>query len=248
MLNIIIFSKDSPMQLYALLESMSYFWKDHPKPTIIYETSDEKYIQGYYKVFLEYPAQHRMVTNNFHSILMSELYKTSDHLMFIKDDNIFIRPFRDNYINYLNNPTIHSFSNKLGLNINYDSKLNKKIELPAGVVFNINNYIGEFNQLFSLDGNIFSYHKILDVLHFLKYNNIEELENQLYINDEIKTMYTQWFMAMNTLPCIIKMPRTTDKEQLNKMFLAGKKILLTPYFYLETNSTVINPEEHYQWK
>lgn len=34
MINIIIFST-SPLRLYALLESLDLFWKDHPKPTAI---------------------------------------------------------------------------------------------------------------------------------------------------------------------------------------------------------------------
>jgi len=93
----IVFSKDRPIQLYALLESYFNYVKNHPPPRVLYVSSDDAFEKAYREVFYEFKAKLGAVVREQGSFkesledILNELQ--AGRLFFLVDDIIITRNF-----------------------------------------------------------------------------------------------------------------------------------------------------------
>jgi hypothetical protein len=265
-MNVIIFSKNRPMQLYALLESIELFWKDHPTIKVLYtydytDHSDdyEPFYMGYNIVFNKFYDRNKywfVHESGFKDSLYSLINKEKEFTMFLVDDNLFIRPFNNNYINSFKNPFVLSYSNRLSPKINYCFSENISTEPPKELIYNYRNYKGDFGYPMSLDGNIFKTVDIIDFIRLHNFNSPNNLEVMLSQTATIKPL-----MAISEETKIIGVPynsvqkeynNTTldgfDHRELNELFLDGKKIDIDPYLFLENDSPHVDILYTFKWR
>lgn len=92
---IIIFSKDRPIQLYALLESLKLNLKGYGKIHVLYSACDDEFEKGYNNIFETFGSEVNgyRETKSFRDELIALLNKiTSKYMFFLVDDIFFIQP------------------------------------------------------------------------------------------------------------------------------------------------------------
>ena len=96
LLNAIIFSKDRPMQLHLLLESilLNFDVEDY-KLNILYKASNDEYNRGYNMIRDLYPQFSYKKEDNFKEDLVS-LFNDSKYTVFLTDDDIIYQSFKLN--------------------------------------------------------------------------------------------------------------------------------------------------------
>lgn len=90
----VVFSKDRPLQLHALLASYAELVKDPPPLHVLYRASDERYRAAYDEVFRASPAPVEAVAERaFRDDLLALLDRVrAPRLFFLVDDIVFVRP------------------------------------------------------------------------------------------------------------------------------------------------------------
>lgn len=185
-LSAIVFSKDRPMQLDALLRSLKLHSASHISLTILYALSDDIYYKAYEDVKKEYPEYKYILESNFKKDLLVILRNmTSEKIFFLVDDIIFINKFNIESINKYNaNKYVPSL--RLGENISYSYMKDKSLVLPN--LSSINNEIIEWNWIknnsywsypLSLDGHIFNRTEIIYIFSITKFWSPNSLEGNI---------------------------------------------------------------------
>jgi len=93
--DLVIFSYDRPLQLYALLESINVYVKGLETINIIYRTSDHHFAEAYKKVQANFPnaiftKQGENPKKDFKQLTLDAVFKSpTDYILFAVDDNIF---------------------------------------------------------------------------------------------------------------------------------------------------------------
>ena len=199
-LNIIIFSKDRPLQLHMLLKSMRYYTSPSIDPYIIYSTSSEKFNNAYEELFHEYSNLFSMAINDdnkgFQRTLI-DLLKNIDSgkIIFFVDDIFFKNKLRWSEVSCYDYKKIIP-SLRLSPNLNFCYTINDTQILPPLV--NKNNKIfwywheGDYdwNYPLSLDGNVYDRQEILNMIISLEFDspNTLELSMQVYRKKFLKRM------------------------------------------------------------
>ena len=92
--DIIAFSYNRPMQLYAFLESMDYYASNVRQISVIYRCVDEKYCVAYQKVINAFPQvkfiEQKSPPDDFKPLLLAAFFNPdgSDYVAFAVDDDI----------------------------------------------------------------------------------------------------------------------------------------------------------------
>ena len=133
--DLIIFSYDRPMQLYALLESVKYYITGLNSITVIYRTSNTKFKKAYQKVHKTFPQTiflHQKNKHNFKKLTMQALKQTTEqHIIFAVDDIIVTDHINMNEcIRWLEYTQAHGFYLRLGTHLNYCYTEDKKQSVP----------------------------------------------------------------------------------------------------------------------
>ena len=94
--DLIIFSYNRPLQLFALLESVEKRAQNYNQIHVIYRTSSAEYEKGYQKVFDRFPNAHSLYENgsDFRSLFFQAVFNPSspsDYVAFAVDDIILTR-------------------------------------------------------------------------------------------------------------------------------------------------------------
>lgn len=122
LINGVIFSKDRAMQLDATIRSFLLNCKDHHfvNLKVIYKVSNSYHKESYNKLIKEYKFIEFIEEEDFRKQLLSNLAH-SKYVLFLVDDNIFVRDFRLSEIAEVlqKNSDALGFSLRLGKNINY---------------------------------------------------------------------------------------------------------------------------------
>lgn len=196
-LEIILFSKDRPLQLLALLESLNHFSEPKIRPHIIYNAKNDEYEKAYSALFKEY--SHLFKTVHFDKIagfrstlinLLEEL--SSDNITFLVDDIILKNNLKWADLLIFNTaeviPTI-----RLAPHLSRCYTANDEQSLPPLKNWRMLNWWywdeGEhdWNYPLSVDGNIFSREEFLTMIKNIQFKapNTLELNLQVYKNDFI---------------------------------------------------------------
>ncbi len=129
----VIFSKDRPLQLDATIRSFYLHCKDANKIAlkVLYTVSSEQLEEAYAELKREYPSVSFVREKSFKSDLLS-LLQDSEYILFLVDDNIFVRDFHvSDVISSLQNyPDSLGFSLRLGRNTTYCYSLDNEQRPP----------------------------------------------------------------------------------------------------------------------
>lgn len=121
--DLIVFSFNRPLQLYALLESLEKHASHIGYISVLYRVSNEQFAHGYTLVKEQFPSvefvlQQASPENDFKSKLMNLLEKSGDYIAFAVDDIIIKEPFDvAECIDWLEKTHAYGFYLRLGTNI-----------------------------------------------------------------------------------------------------------------------------------
>lgn len=103
-LAIVIFTKDRPLQLDALLRSLKAHWNPLPDTTVIWKATDSRMRSAYCEVFsANDPKLKPREEKSFRSDLLEVLTVSAvSRLMFLVDDILFVRPFDPSWLKEVN--------------------------------------------------------------------------------------------------------------------------------------------------
>jgi hypothetical protein len=138
--DIVAFSYDRPLQLWALLESGKKLLSGVGKTIVIYRVSNDDFEKAYEELKsnfkgVKFVKQMVKPTNNFKELVLKETFENakSEHVMFAVDD-IIVTDFVDleKCAKLLEQEKAYGFYLRLGKNITYDYTLNQtNVSLPA---------------------------------------------------------------------------------------------------------------------
>jgi hypothetical protein len=249
LLNAIIFSKDRPMQLHLLLESilLNFDVEDY-KLNILYKASNDEYNRGYNMIRDLYPQFTYKKEESFKEDLLS-LFNESKYTIFLTDDDIIYQSFK------LNNDELHNifmltnancFSLRLGLNTvdcytqQRLNKLNKynthnfyyDIDLIEPVIsWKVGDSTNDYAYPMSVDGHIFNTVYIKNLCEVLEYSNPNLFEAMLS-NFGTSEMIISSYKSSKLVKNIIK---NHINEDLNEMYLDGIVVNLNKLNFTEIN-------------
>lgn len=250
MINAIVCSKDRPMQLYALLDSIKINSNNiFDKVKVLYTSSGEAYNEGYDIVRASFGACEFYKESRPFKVEYESLFEldTPAHCLFV-DDMIFFREnpvSQKNILDYLSKEDISMFSLRLGLNTHRQTTLDKTVKyelidyVDNGVSISWNRTMMQpwynYNYPLSVDGCIYRTHQFFSLISREQYKNLNELETRLYSEayKMPKMIASCKFSCCTGIPFNI-VQNTTDNptnkinsfsaKELNDMFLAGQRM------------------------
>lgn len=194
MINIVLFSKDRPLQASACLRSLFYFFKEANKAsvTVIYKASSEAF-RGAYEALQATQIQNTNISFREETTALRALVNESlakglhkPYTMFLVDDIL----FRDHFslvtskdkMKFLSTPSVLNLSLRLDKNINHCYATNRSQRIPnmvKGCVWDWTMAEGDWGYPMSVDGNIFKTEVITPIVNSIGFNNPNEFEAAL---------------------------------------------------------------------
>ena len=189
-INAIVFSKDRALQLDGTLRSFALHCRDIDlvNINIIYTTSDQSHTIQYQELEKDYPQYAFIKEDNFHDNLL-HLINQKEYLLFLVDDNIFIRPFclQEIIQELKKQPQALGFSLRLGENNSYfymDDWTQKIPTLqttnnPQIFSFNWTKGEGDFALPIEVSSSIYRSSDLWPFLSRIEFSNPNTLEHNL---------------------------------------------------------------------
>lgn len=120
--DLIVFSYDRPLQLYAFLESTYKYINELNSVTVIYRTSTDQFENAYQQIISTFRqvnfVRQSVNPNNFRLLTLEAIGKSKQYLLFAVDD-IIVKDYIDlsECINYLEKSGAYGFYLKMGTNL-----------------------------------------------------------------------------------------------------------------------------------
>lgn len=183
-INTIIYSKNRPLQLYCLLESITEKTDLNKQYISVLYKYDKEYLESIEEIKIKFNSINFIEEKDFKTQTLDVLKINSKFVMFLMDDDLFTETVNFSKVtNFMSDYGISCFSTRLGKNLNYCYPVSKSQSIPNG--YNVEEYFiwnfheGEFdfNYVLSLDGHIFdkdSFMRILNqCIHWKSPNTLE---------------------------------------------------------------------------
>lgn len=190
--DLVVFSYDRPMQLYAFLESTYMYLDNLGEIRVIYRASDERYEASYCIVKEDFPNVFYMKQGNspqddFKPLTLEGVYGSPHEYVLFAVDDIIIKDFADlSYcIHLMEQTNAYGFYLRLGTHLNYCYTQNKS-ETPPQLKF-ISDDVGawtlyegtcEWRYPNTVDMTIYNKKEIEPVLRTLQYTNPNTFEGR----------------------------------------------------------------------
>jgi len=218
---LVILSNNNPVGLYALLESMQYFWPDC-EPYILYKSDSIDIDVCYNRVFKAYSLQGK--TQPRFSGDLRRALENSTFGMIMYDNMLFTRSLPlDQTIDW---SRVGVVSNRLGYNIRVDEK-GRPIKTPKQLVFDSNEFQDVFSYCsYSYEGDIFITQSF---------------------NDNLVIPYTQMCEHSSVITISNEFDKNGDAT-CNDIFMQGKKIDISPFLYIDNEYPTITPKLYFKWR
>lgn len=241
-LEIIVFSKDRPMQLLALLESLNEYATPKIRPHIIYNAKNAEYESAYNELFKNAPHLYQSISNDsesgFKSTLVNLLDNMNSKLITFFVDDIFLKEeINWNEVTQFD-PSKVIPSLRLGTHlIKCYTTNDQQILPPFKKIGRFNLWCwkeGEhdWNYPLSVDGNIFSRTEFLDLIKNMNFKAPNTLEinlqqfrkffnsrwgvcfdHSIIVNNPINIVQTEFFNLHGKI----------HQDELLTLWLRGKK-------------------------
>ncbi|MGA2094015.1 MAG: glycosyltransferase family 2 protein [Sedimentisphaerales bacterium] len=190
----LIFSKDRAMQLQATIESLLLHCRDSNAFDIVvlFKASDVLHRKEYGELKTRFPAVAFVEETCFRQQVLS-LVANYRYVLFLVDDNIFVRPFsiKDAVAALNSQKNAIGFSLRLGRNTVYCYTLSSRQSLPAfeSAGKGILKYYWpgaecDFGYPLELSSSVYRSSEILRLLSRLEFSNPNVLENQMCSNKD----------------------------------------------------------------
>jgi len=241
--NIIICSKNRPMQLNLLLQSMIKYFRplDLSKVSIIYK-ADDKFIDGYAKLKSRHSFKF-IKESSFKEDIVNSVNKDFRYTLFLMDDNVFLNKVSlvdEEFDLFKKSDNIVCLSLRLSPYIDFCYTLNRKMEKPipakkGAMIWKYKNYKDDWAYPMSLDGHIFKTEDLTTKLQNLNYYCPNILEGLLANNPILKKDFMICFKeskvinipcnrVQNVSPNLFGQKFKYDEKELNDRFLKGETI------------------------
>lgn len=264
--DLVIFSYDRPLQLYALLESINTYVTGLESITIIFRTSAQDYTDAYKKVHTAFPIatftkQGARPKEDFKQLTLEAIFKSpTQYILFAVDDNIITGPVNiAECIQILEQTKAYAFSLRLGTNLTHTAFPNiSEQPVPPIVEYQKTFCAWYFSQgvyawayPHSVDCTIYRKTDITDDISTLNYNTPNTLEGCWAgkagrIKSRLGLCYKHTKvinMPLNQVQRDWKMPHTFvntfSPAELLKLFNNGFKIDIKPLYQFDNTTTHI---------
>ena len=255
--DVIVFSYDRPLQLYALLESLYLYTTDINSVSVIYRTSANDFAQAFNTVALDFPEViflHQQSIDDFKTLTVQAIENSSsDYVVFAVDDNI----VKDTTclaecIEWLEKTNAYGFYLKLGTHLNYCYTENKPQAVPAYQPVHESIYSWQFkegekdwNYPNTMDMTLYRKKDIIDLFRSFAYTNPNLLESSWaswWVHHGAPSNHGLFYEHSKTLNIPLNKVQTafilnrdmdlyTPQELLEK-FEAGYKIDIKPLYQM----------------
>lgn len=183
--DLIVFSFNRPMQLYAFLESVEKYITNIGQVNIIYKVSDEKFEHAYEEVKKRFNSYifHKQLTenpyklNDFKFLTLKLIFLQKSEFIIFSVDDIIVKDQIDisKCIEALNLTDAYAFYLRLGMNIT-KSFNESKIDVPENTLVKDDIYSYKIKDLFRNGENDWYYPNTLDMAIYSK----EKIKNDLF--------------------------------------------------------------------
>jgi hypothetical protein len=261
--DLVIFSYDRPMQLFALLESVQKYVTHLGQTTVIYRSSGENYEGGYLQVKNRFPLVHfckqgEKAEEDFKPLTLEAIFAApSEHVVFAVDD-IVLKDYVDmaDCIYWMEHTGAYGFFLRLGQNTDYSYMMDQKQEIPRSVDLGSGIFAWQFgvgkcdwDYPHTVDFTVYKKSDIEPRLRKIKYRHPNEMEchwAQKADRRKIGLYYAQSKMVNIPLNLVhISGNRNMgryDPQELLEKFKAGLKIDIAPLHQIDNNSCHVNYE------
>ncbi len=251
LINIIVFSKDRPLQLDLFLSSFYLCVGEyHQVIKILYTYSDDKFKAGYDILIPTYPEVTFIKETNFKEDTISLINQDNPYTVFFVDDIIFKEPFEffDDKMNlFISNPNIACLSLRLNTHLDYcyaESRNMKRPMFGRDNIYNWTKETGDYGYPMSQDGHIFRTREIRQFHIDLEYNAPNTLEGKLHTQRRkmppLMICYDRSKIINNPINRVqfasINRCGNISAEYLNDKFLDGFRIDLSPFLGMDNNA------------
>lgn len=256
MTDVIVYSKNRPLQLYALLESMYVMTdaKESADVTVIYKY-DEAYLPCLEELRTKFSGVRFLHQEDFRKDTLTTLITSvNQYSTFLVDDIIFKSgvSFKDIESLLSTNPNILTFSMRMGLHLNLCYPTNSYQPIPNGNVVNEifvwdwTQASGDWAYPVSLDGHIFKKSDVLKWASRINFTNPNQFED--YLQHSFKMDSVEKHCVCHTNSIIVNLPlnRVQDEyknrcgelsaEELLSIWNSRKKIDTQSIAKLHNNS------------
>lgn len=235
----LIFSKDRPMQLDLLLQSMrDYFRVSNNGINVLYKSSNAEYGKGYAAIARKYRNVNMIPERSFQADTTAIVDSFSEkHCMFFADDEIFINEPDIVALMAAFTDDVASVSLRLGKSVNYCQPARKAMDLPQfisdGTILKWNWTQGDlfvdWNYPRSLIGTIHRTETIKAVLHRpdAKYRNPNEMECAFH---PISADTSRPNMVSMPFSCIVSIPANIVSNLTNTPHMGLDPLLMAQQY------------------
>ena len=268
--DLIIFSYNRPMQLYACLESIQKYAINLGQVFVIYRSSNNFFHKGYHQVKEEFPfvtfiqQPHTQAEKTFKPLVMQTSFhtSTSNYITYCVDD-IILKDTTDwkHAILQMQRTDAYGFYFRLGKHLKYCYMADAKQEVPDLIDINENTFAWRFktgsldwNYPNNVDLTLYKKSTIKNDLSSLKFTYPNDLEGSWATKpskqDNIGLCYSHSKMINIPLNVISKLqnPRNMkgqSPEEMNKLFLSGYKIDIQAFHKINNISAHLAIQPNY---
>lgn len=259
--DLIVFSYDRPLQLYAFLESAAEYLTGVSSISVIYRASDERYVDAYLEVQNAFPSAYWMRQSNtphkdFKPLVLQALKGSSSPYITFAVDDIVIKDFIDasECIQLMEKTGAYGFYLRLGQHVNYcymmdqPQKIPPHLPLSSGVLawdFRAAEHDWAFAN--TLDMTIYRKDDLLPSFESLSYKHPNRLEqswntrpsaNSIGLCFETSKIVNLPLNMVNPSDC--RHSHFMTAEELLVKWKEGEKIDIDPLFRIENASPHID--------
>jgi len=259
--DLMVFSYDRPLQLYAYLESLESYVKNYDKVTVLYRSSREEYQAGYDEVIGSFPEvdfckQGADPKKDFQPILLKNVFRegSSEYIVFVVDDIIIKDDIDLNVaIQEMKKRDAYGFYFRLGTHVDYCYMNGIKQGIPLLIPFENQVYAwcfeegrGDWKYPHSLDMTLYKKSVIEEAFTSMEYVNPNSLEAawaSCEPGNQIGLCYAT--SKIVNIPLGIVNPSTNrhmnlySAEELLTLFNQGLKIDIEPLHHIHNVSAHI---------
>jgi hypothetical protein len=218
----IVFSKNRPMQLRSLLESLFYFMNVDliNSVSVLYEF-DPHYEKGYEVLKDEFESVSFLKESNFRDQTVSLVNQASEMCCFLVDDILFYRRV-ESAISPA--PDEVCFSLRLGKNCKFSHPANSWYNPPHFVEDDLHlswewkSSEYDFGYPFSLDGHVFRKKDILGIVERIYFRSPNSLENGLVYTNPFMDHFLSMRMKSFKQSCVVGVPVNRVNNEVPNRF------------------------------
>jgi len=240
--DIVLFSTDRPLQLYASLESIQRYISGFEQLTVLYQASHESFAVAYEKVkdafpFASFVLQKR---GDFKKPLEKIVFQSPSEYVLFGGDDVIVKDFVDLQLctDQMEKTGAYGFYLRFGRHINHSFLSNEPQALPpseplSGGIYAWDIGLGEadWGLAPSLDMTLFKKEQIKKVIAHSRYKNPNGLE--VSWTKEVPAKALGLYFERSKM---VNISNVLDAEELLVKFNQGLKIDIDPLYKVENGS------------